>query len=225
MQTGPACSLPSFTAGALPPAALHSSPSPHQASPQGKLCPCCPGPAWAPGLCGQRCGSPSRCLVATNVVRFCLGALWCGCSSPGDVLCMANELLVAPGVPAPLPSPRFLSSLKAFLGNRRLEITLLSDVLLKEPFAAWWRGSVLAERACTQRCFSGDLGLRRPRATGAAPVPRQIATLGRGAEPGGSFTLRGQRVNAVGSGRARPVPCPHGPAGRWEGAVLAAAAP
>lgn len=70
--------------------------------------------------------------MATNVVGFCLGALWCGCSSPGDVLCMANELLVAPGVPAPLPSPRFLSSLKAFLGNRRLEITLLSDVLLKE---------------------------------------------------------------------------------------------
>lgn len=97
MQTGPACSLPSFTAGALPPAALHSSPSPHQASPQGKLCPCCPGPAWAPGVCGQRCESPSRCLVATNVVGFCLGALWCGCSSPGDVLCMANKLLVAPG--------------------------------------------------------------------------------------------------------------------------------
>lgn len=95
MQTGPACSLPSFTVGALPPAVLHSSPSPHQASPQGKLCPCCPGPVWAPGGCGQRCGSPSRCLVATNVVRFCLGAFWCGCSSPGNVLCMANELLVA----------------------------------------------------------------------------------------------------------------------------------
>lgn len=73
-----------------------------------------------------------------------------------------------PGIPAPLPSPCFLSSLKAFLGNRRLEITLLSDVLLKEPFAAWWRGSVLAERACTQRCFSGDLGARRPHATVAA---------------------------------------------------------
>lgn len=163
-------SLPSFTAGALPPAVLHSSPGPRQASPQGKLCPCCPGPAWAPGVCGQRCGSPSRCPVATNAARFCLGAFWCGRSSPGDVLCVANELPRSwwPGVPAPLPSPCFISSLKAFLGNRRLEITLLSDVLLKEPLAARWRGSALAEHACTQRCFSGGLGVHQPRATVAA---------------------------------------------------------
>lgn len=167
MQTGPACSLPSFTVGALPPAVLHSSPSPHQASPQGKLCPCCPGPVWAPGVVGSAVGAPAGAWWPPTWSGFA----WEHSGVAAHPLAMCSAWQTScwwPGIPAPLPSPCFLSSLKAFLGNRRLEITLLSDVLLKEPFAAWWRGSVLAERACTQRCFSGDLGARRPHATVAA---------------------------------------------------------